>query len=627
MGSGMRRGLAAAVTIAAVAGSVVTGVPAAAATGDEVLTWGRNQYGQLGNGATNAAGEPILGPVALPAGTSVTAVSGGYGFSIALTTDGEVLAWGQNDVGQLGEDSFTNSTEPVEVDLPDGVSIEAIAVGDDHILALTADGAVLAWGYNEWGQLGNGTNDESGVPVEVQLPAGTTVTAIEAGAGHSLALTAEGTVFAWGDNDFGQVGDGTTTERTTPVEIPLPDDATATMIAGGDDHSLALTSSGELLAWGYNGGGQIGDGTTTTRTSPVSVHLPADTEVAAIAGASGFQSFAITANGELLAWGDNSYGQIGDGTNTRRTEPVSVHMPDGTEVTAVDSGDDHAIALTSDGAVYGWGYNRYGQVGDGTTTNRNEPVQVVQPEAYAFVAIGVGSYHSLAIAQSPQTATTLTADPLEAELGDEVTLTAEVACTTGTPTGTVAFFVDGEEFGTAALEEGVAVLVTDALTEGEREIVAHYEGDGLCPPSDSEPVTVTVTYTECDFPPYEDGGEDVDGDGDGDDLPSDDGTDGDGDGDTDDPPSDGDGTDPPSGSDGDGDGAPGTDGGSLTASDFNGGDPPFPGGEAEQPGPCQGLPETGNNTSVAAAAGLAVAALGTLLLMAARLMRKLAGKR
>jgi LPXTG-motif cell wall-anchored protein len=625
MRSGMRRGLVAASAVAAVAGSVVVGVPAAAATGDEVLTWGRNQYGQLGNGATNAAGEPILDTVSLPAGTSVTSVGGGYGFSIALTADGDVLAWGQNDVGQLGEDSFTNSTEPVEVDLPDGVTIEAIAVGDDHILALTADGGVLAWGYNEWGQLGDGTNTESGVPVEVQLPAGTTATAIAAGAGHSLALTSDGEVFAWGDNDLGQIGDGTTTERTTPVQIALPDGATANMIAGGDDHSLALTAEGELLAWGYNGSGQLGDGTTTNRTSPVSVHLPAGTEVAAIDGASGFQSFAITADGELLAWGDNSYGQIGDGTNTRRTEPVSVHLPDGTTVTAVDSGDDHVIALTSDGAVYGWGYNRYGQVGDGTTTNRNEPVQVVQPEAFAFIAIGVGSYHSLAIAQSPQTTTTLTADPRQAELGDEVTLTAEVACTTGTATGTVAFLADDEEIGTAAVENGTAVLVTDALTEGEHEIIARYEGDDRCPASDSEPVTVTLTYTECDYPPYEDGGEDVDGDGDGDDPPSDNGTD-------DDPPSDG-GTDgsgdaPPS--DGDGSGTPsddGTDDDNLTASDFNGGDPPYRGSEDEQPGPCQGLPETGNNTSAAAAAGLAMSVLGTLLLLAARLMRKLAANR
>lgn len=611
MSLGVRRALTSAAIIGAatVVSFLAVTAPAAAAGGDEVLTWGRNQYGQLGNGATNAAGEPILGPVSLPSDTSVTEVGGGYGFSIALTADGDVLAWGQNDVGQLGEDSFTNSTEPVQVELPEGATVESIAVGDDHILALTTAGQVLAWGYNEWGQLGNGTTTESGLPVEVGLPAGTTVTAIAAGAGHSLALTSEGTVFAWGDNDFGQIGDGTKTQRTSPVEIPLPGAATATMIAGGDDHSLALTSEGDLLAWGYNGGGQIGDGTTTTRTTPVGVHLPADTEISAIEGASGFMSYAITVGGELLAWGDNSYGQMGDGTTTRRTEPVAVHMPEGTTVTDIDAGDDHAIALTSDGAVYGWGYNRYGQVGDGTTTNRSEPEQVVQPEAFAFVAIGVGSYHSLAIAQSPQTTTTLTADPANTELGDEVTLTAQVTCTTGTPTGTVAFIAGDDTIGTAELEDGVAVLATDALAEGEHAIVAHYQGDGLCPASYSEPVTVTVTYTECDYPPYEDGGEDVDGDGDGD---GDSDTDGDGDGD-------GDGG-------GDGDTPGGTDGANPPPGDLNGGDPPFEGDEDEQPGPCQALPETGSNTGPAAAAGLAATALGALLLAAARPMRRLANR-
>lgn len=284
--------------------------------------------------------------------------------------------------------------------------------------------------------------------------------------------------------------------------------------------------------------------------------------------------------------------------------------PEGTTVTDIDSGDDHAIALTSDGAVYGWGYNRYGQVGDGTTTNRSEPVQVVQPEAFAFVAIGVGSYHSLAIVQSPQTTTTLTADPANTELGDEVTLTAQVTCTTGTPTGTVAFLSGEDTIGTAELEDGVAVLATDALAEGEHAIVAHYEGDDLCPASYSEPVTVTVTYTECDYPPYEDGGEDVDGDGDGDGGNGDSDTDGDGDGD----------------GGGDGDTPGGTDGPNPPPSDLNGGDPPFEGDEDEQPGPCQALPETGSNTGPAAAAGLAATALGALLLAAARPMRRLANR-
>ncbi|SDE24759.1 Ig-like domain repeat protein [Glycomyces harbinensis] len=543
---------------------------ATAATGDEALSWGRNQYGQLGNGSLNSAGEWVPGSVALPDGASVTAVGGGYGFSIALTSAGAVLAWGQNDVGQLGEDSFTNSTEPVNVELPEGTTVTAISVGDDHVLALTSTGQVLAWGYNEWGQLGNGTNTESGLPVEVDLPSGTTVTAIAAGAGHSLALTSTGEVLSWGDNDLGQLGDGTTTQRTTPVEVRLPAGITVTALAGGDDHSHALTSTGEVLSWGYNVRGQLGDGTTTTRTEPVAANLPSGTTVTGIAAGTGFQSYALTSTGELLAWGDNTYGQIGDGTNTHRSEPVSVHLPEGTIITQVASGDDHAVALTDTGQVWSWGYNRYGQVGDGTTTNRNEPVEVRQPEAQPAVAIGVGSYHSLAIAQSPQTTTTLSAEPERAQVGETVTLTADVSCTVGTPTGTVTFTAGGEEIGSAALEDGTATLVTDALPEGEHTIVARYEGDDSCPASESGPVTVTVGagQPECDFPPYEDGG-----DGDGDGAPADDGADG-------------------------------------------------------SPGPCRPLADTGNDTSAIATVGLGATLLGGLVLLAAtRVLRKRAQQR
>ncbi|MER5183161.1 Ig-like domain repeat protein [Streptomyces sp. NPDC002896] len=490
--------------------ALVAARPTAAATpGDEVWTWGRNQYGQLGNGSVNAAGQSVAGLTSLPSGTSVTQVSGGYGFSEALTSTGQVLAWGQNDVGQLGDGSFTNSTVPVNVQVPDGTTVTAIAVGDDHILALTSTGQVLAWGYNDWGQLGNGTTEESNVPVPVDLPDGTTVTAIGAGAGHSLALTSTGQVLAWGDNDLGQLGDGTRTDRYEPVEVELPTGTTAIAIVGGDDHSLALTSSGQLLAWGYNGSGQLGDGTTTTRTAPVTVHLPTGTSVSSIAAGSGFQSFAITAAGSVLAWGDNSYGQLGDGTTTRRTEPVTVSLPTGTTVTALDSGDDHTVALTSDGQVLAWGYNRYGQVGDGTTTNRSEPVEVqfgdrttavrtkpvrvLQPTGATVVAIGVGSYHSLAIAQTAQSTTTLASDSEQAQTGTAVTFTATVTCTVGSPTGTVTFTDDGQEIGSASLEDGIATLVIDDLAEGQHTITANYAGDASCPASSSEPVTVAIT--------------------------------------------------------------------------------------------------------------------------------------
>jgi alpha-tubulin suppressor-like RCC1 family protein len=150
----------------------------------------------------------------------------------------------------------------------------------------------LAWGRNDLGQLGNGTAANSSTPMPVSLPAGTRVTAVSAGFGHNLALTSTGRVLAWGDNTFGQVGDGTTTNRSTPVPVSLPPGTWVTAIAGGGNHSLALTSTGRVLAWGLNDFGQVGDGTTTNRSTPVLVSLPAGMRVTAISGG-GDHSLAI----------------------------------------------------------------------------------------------------------------------------------------------------------------------------------------------------------------------------------------------------------------------------------------------------------------------------------------------
>jgi LPXTG-motif cell wall-anchored protein len=492
----------AAVMAAALALTFAAPTPAAVAQagGDEVLTWGRNQFGQLGNGATSPStvpGSVVPIPASLPADTTVEAVSGGYGHSVALTSTGQVLAWGDNSAGQLGNGTFDDSTVPVEVSLPAGTTVAALDSGDDYVVALTSTGRVVTWGYNQWGQLGNGTTGvDSNVPVDVELPAGVVVTAVSSGAGHGLALASTGEVWAWGDNDFGQLGDGTTTHRNVPVRVNLPAGATVTAISAGDDHSLALTSTGEVLAWGYNGAGQLGDGTTTNRSAPVEALLPAGTTVTGLASGSGFQSYALTSTDTVLAWGDNTYGQLGDGTTTNRSAPVEALLPAGTTVTQLDSGDDHTVALTSTGEVLAWGYNRYGQVGDGSTTNRSTPVPVTFDLAPGAVvtAIGVGSYHSLAVASSPRSTTSLTTQPEEAEVGETVTLAATVTCTSGTPTGTVTFTDDdGTVIGTAPLDsQGIATLDTSSLAVGQHTITAHYDGDGSCPPSTSEPVTVTI---------------------------------------------------------------------------------------------------------------------------------------
>ena len=203
---------------------------------------------------------------------------------------------------------------------------------------MTSTGTVLAWGDNVYGQLGNGTNTDSNVPVPVSLPAGTTITAIAAGDVHSLALTSTGTVLAWGFNNFGQLGNGTNTDSNVPV---------AGELAGRHhDHRRRRRrrpQSGVDLhrhraGLGCNCDGQLGNGTNTNSNVPVPVSLPAGTTITAIA-AGGDHSLALTSTGTVLAWGINASGQLGNGTNTNSNVPVAVNLPAGTTITAIAAGD------------------------------------------------------------------------------------------------------------------------------------------------------------------------------------------------------------------------------------------------------------------------------------------------
>ncbi|MCN9243593.1 Ig-like domain repeat protein [Streptomyces sp. RY43-2] len=460
---------------------------------DIALAWGLNDLGQLGDGTTTNRNTPVA--VDLPAGTQLTAVAGGGEHSLGLTSDGRVLAWGGNFFGQLGDGTLTDRLTPVTVDLPAGTQVTAIAAGLNFSLALTSDGHVLAWGENVNGQLGDGTTTNRLTPVEVHLPAGTQITAIAAGERHSLAVTSDGRVFAWGRNDLGQLGDGTTIFRTTPVETLLPAGVQATAVAGGEGHSLAVTSDGRVFAWGWNAFGQLGDGTTINRLTPVEVHLPVGTHAVAVAaGNDSRHSLALTSDGGVLAWGLNSSGQLGDGTTTNRLTPVEALLPVGTQVTAISAGNVHSLALASDGRVLAWGGNTFGQLGDGTNITRLTPVETLIPADVHATAISAGGLHSLASAVRGTSTTTLTVSPTTVAPGQPVTLTAHVTCTTGTPTGGEVVFFDGTtQIGTATVDaQGNATFTTSSLSLGTHEITARFQGMGDCPASVSAPVTVTV---------------------------------------------------------------------------------------------------------------------------------------
>jgi len=343
------------------------GYSCALTTAGGVKCWGNNSHGQLGNGATTNR----LVPVAVSGlASGVTAIAVGD-HSYALTTAGAVKCWGANNHGQLGDGTTTESHTPVDVSgLAGGVT--AIAAGGAHTCALMSTGAVKCWGRNGNGELGDGSTTDRNTPVAATgLASG--VTAISVGDLHTCALMSTGGVKCWGRNNFGQLGNGSTIDSAVPVDVSGLAGAVAAVAARGL-HTCALTSAGGVKCWGANHAGQLGDGTTTESHTPVDVSGLAG-GVTAIAGG-GSYTCATTSAAAAKCWGDNGFGVLGDGTTTERHTPVDVFgLASG--VSAVAAGEFHTCALTSAGGVKCWGDNTYGELGDGTTTQRHKPVAVV----------------------------------------------------------------------------------------------------------------------------------------------------------------------------------------------------------------------------------------------------------
>jgi alpha-tubulin suppressor-like RCC1 family protein len=240
-------------------------------------------------------------------------------------------------------------------------SVTAVTAGQMYSLAAKADGTVWAWGYGGYGSLGIGPlNGTEYYYSPIQVPSLTGVTALEAGYFHSLAVKSDGTLWAWGDNVYGQVGDGTTTRRYAPVRVGTLTGVAA--VAAGYAHTLALRTDGTVWAWGRNDSGQLGDGTTTHRSTPVQV--AGLTGVVAVAAGDN-HSLAVKSDGTLWVWGYNGYGQLGDGTTTARSTPVRVTALSG--VAGVAAGESHSLAVKSDGTVWAWAAARRARWAAGRT--------------------------------------------------------------------------------------------------------------------------------------------------------------------------------------------------------------------------------------------------------------------
>lgn len=331
-----------------------------------VRCWGNGAQGQLGNGATSDSRTPI-DVVGLASG--VSAISAGFAHTCALTRSGGVTCWGWNNGALLGNGTTIDSSLPVDVvGLASGIG--AISAGFGHTCALTTRGGVKCWGQNGAGQLGNGTTTESSGPVDVVgLASG--VSAVTAGNGYSCALMSGGGVECWGYNDSGELGDGTTTDRSTPVDVAGLESG-ITAIAAGGGSTCALTSRGGVKCWGYLAGEYV----------PVDV---AGLESGIIAIAAGVRhACALTSRGGVKCWGSNDFGELGNVSVPYGVVPVDVAGL-ATGVITIAAGDWFTCALTSGREVKCWGDNGRGQLGNGThCSNSSVPLDVpLTPDAAA----------------------------------------------------------------------------------------------------------------------------------------------------------------------------------------------------------------------------------------------------
>ncbi|MFN2317912.1 MAG: RCC1 domain-containing protein [Gemmatimonadales bacterium] len=274
----------------------------------------------------------------------------------------------------------------VEVVAGQEIVPSTIAAGQYHSCGLDLDGFAYCWGLNNTGQLGNGSTTNSSTPVAVSTTK--TFVAISAGVYHTVALTSAGEAFAWGNNFYGQLGDASTTNSSMPVAVSTSEMLAA--IDAGDYYTVAITSAGEALAWGYNNAGQLGNGSTTNSSTPVAVST---TKAFVVISAGVSHTVALTAAGETLAWGSNNAGQLGNGTTTSSSTPVVVSTAE--TFATIDAGYGHTVAVTSAGDAFAWGSNNAGQLGNGTTTSSSTPVVVSTTET--FTAISAGPLHTIAI--------------------------------------------------------------------------------------------------------------------------------------------------------------------------------------------------------------------------------------
>ena len=339
------------------------------------MCWGENGEGQLG---ISSRSNRIISEL-IPNGTSSNVLfSTGDKHTCAIYTGGSrgnLACWGDNDSGQLGnssnDDLIYEFQSGSRVNLDSGKTAVAVSAGGVHTCAILNDNKVMCWGKGGSGRLGNGASTDQNAPVAVSMSSNT-AEAISAGGRHTCAIFDDDKVYCWGENGSGQLGIGSTTDQNAPTVVNLGTDKTAAAIRTGSNHTCALLNDNTVKCWGANSNGQVGDRSTTDRTSPVAVPLGSGRTATAI-HAKGNYTCAILDDGSLLCWGANNRGQLGDGTTTNRDTPVAVDLGEGRTAQKIGGGLIHTCAVLDDESTKCWGHNYYGQTGLPTAHRGDQP--------------------------------------------------------------------------------------------------------------------------------------------------------------------------------------------------------------------------------------------------------------
>jgi alpha-tubulin suppressor-like RCC1 family protein len=348
-------------------------------------TWGNNSYGQLGDNTGVNKSSPVQ---TIAGSTNWKQVDGGYLHTTAIKTDGTLWGCGYNRYGQLGDNTGVNKSSPVQT-IAGGTNWKQVSSGAYTAAGIKTDGTLWSWGNNSFGNLGDNTVSHRSSPVQT-IAGGTNWKQVSSGYYHTAAIKTDGTIWSWGNNRYGNLGDNTIVNKSSPVQT-VAGGTNWKQVSGGDTVTTAIKTDGTLWNWGFNGNGQLGDNTIVHKSSPVQT----------IAGGTNWKQVlhasAIKTDGTLWKWGLNNYGQLGDNTIVDKSSPVQT-IAGGTNWKQVGGGYFHTTAIKTDGTLWTWGLNAYGNLGDNTIAHKSSPIQTIAGGTN-WKQVAGGYHHTVTIAE------------------------------------------------------------------------------------------------------------------------------------------------------------------------------------------------------------------------------------